>query len=85
MGLLSLTSLDLSHNNILTLADDSLAGLPSLEILSLSHNHLQVVSALWMTGTPLLMELLVMDNDITNVEEDALAGLGNFSEINLAG
>eukprot|EP00090_Calanus_glacialis_P008362 TRINITY_DN16684_c0_g1_i1.p1 TRINITY_DN16684_c0_g1~~TRINITY_DN16684_c0_g1_i1.p1 ORF type:complete len:777 (-),score=161.48 TRINITY_DN16684_c0_g1_i1:366-2696(-) len=85
LGLLSLTSLDLSHNNILTLADDSLAGLPSLEILSLSHNHLQVVSALWMTGTPLLMELLVMDNDITNVEEDALAGLENLSEINLAG
>ena len=68
LGLVSLTSLDLSHNNILTLADESLAGLPSLEILFLSHNHLQVVPGLWLVGKPLLRELLVMDNDITNIE-----------------
>jgi Leucine-rich repeat (LRR) protein len=85
LGLVSLSSLDLSHNNILTLAEESLSGLPSLEILSLSHNHLQVVSSMWVVGTPLLMELLVMDNDITNVEEDALTGLHNLHQINLAG
>jgi len=85
LGLLSLTSLDLSHNSILTLGDESLTGLPSLESLSLSHNHLQVVSSLWMIDTPLLRELLVMDNDITNVEEDAFTGLEHLTEINLAG
>ena len=72
LGLLSLTTLDLSNNNILILADESLTGLPSLETLFLSHNHLQVVSGLWLVGTPLLM-----DNDITNVAEDAFAGLEN--------
>ena len=35
--------------------------------------------------TPLLRKLLVMDNDITNVEEGAFTGLEHLTEINLRG
>ena len=84
-GLRSLSSLDLSHNQIVALGPGSLAGMPRLQHLALAHNYLQAVSGAWLRPLPSLETLLVMDNDISLVEEGSLDTLTNLTEINLAG
>ena len=84
-GLRSLSSLDLSHNQIVALGPGSLAGLPRLQHLALAHNYLQAVSGAWLRPLPSLQTLLLMDNDISLVEEGSLDTLANLTEINLAG
>ena len=84
-GLASLASLDLSHNNIVSLSPGSLTGLKSLIHLSLSHNYLQVVSGSWLDKVPSLNSLLIMDNDIIMVEDKSFKSLKNLTEVNLAG
>ena len=84
-GLASLTSLDLSHNNIVSLSPGSLAGLKSLVHLSLSHNYLQIVTGSWLDKVPRLNSLLLMDNDIIMVEDKAFDSLKDLMEVNLAG
>ena len=57
----------------------------SLASLSLGHNYLQVVSTAWLYHLTNLTSLLVMDNDISSVEDGALDSLSRLVEINLAG
>ena len=81
----SLISLDLSHNKIVDLAPGSMSGLVSLQHLTLSHNYLQTVSADWLGHVPRVTRVMLMDNDITRVEDGALDSLDNLDQINLAG
>lgn len=58
----------------------------SLSVLSLAHNHLQTVSPAWLAHPgPGLTRLLLMDNDISAVEDHSFDNLANITEINLAG
>ena len=59
--------------------------MPRLQHLALAHNYLQAVSGAWLRPLPSLETLLVMDNDISLVEEGSLDTLTNLTEINLAG
>ena len=55
-------------------------------MLSLAHNHLQTVSPAWLAHPgPGLTRLLLMDNDISAVEDHSFDNLGNITEINLTG
>ena len=55
-------------------------------MLSLAHNHLQTVSPAWLAHPgPGLTRLLLMDNDISAVEDHSFDNLANITEINLAG
>ena len=69
----------------MALGPGSLAGLPRLQHLALAHNYLQAVSGAWLRPLPSLQTLLLMDNDISLVEEGSLDTLANLTEINLAG
>ena len=58
----------------------------SLSVLTLAHNHLQTVSPAWLAHPgPGLTRLLLMDNDISAVEDHSFDNLNNITEINLAG
>ncbi|XP_049881428.1 uncharacterized protein LOC126377626 [Pectinophora gossypiella] len=71
--LINLTHLDLSHNEIVAVSGASLAQLSSLFHVDLSHNFLRSLSAEPLKSLGGLSELLLHDNDISIIDDGALA------------
>ncbi|CAK1589699.1 unnamed protein product [Parnassius mnemosyne] len=71
--LTNLTHLDLSHNEIVAVSGASLAQLTNLIHLDLSHNFLRSLSAEPLKTLGRLTDLLLHDNDISMIDDGALA------------
>ncbi|EDW74847.2 uncharacterized protein Dwil_GK15901 [Drosophila willistoni] len=80
-----LQTLSLQHNNISSLAPNSLAGLSSLRVLNLSYNHLESLPADAFAGNKELRELHLQGNDLYDLPKGLLHRLEQLLVLDLSG
>ncbi len=81
----SLSILDVRHNNIETIEDESLANLANLKTLKMNGNRLSSVPTTALSKLVNLEILYLGQNNYFQVEENSLAGLVNLRKLDLSG
>nr|AVK72278.1 slit [Xenoturbella bocki] len=79
----SLTRLDLSHNFITTLSNNSVYDLPSLQTLVLSYNRIRCILDDVFSGLPSLRILSLHGNEISSIPDGTFSDLTSLSHIAL--
>ncbi len=83
-GLISLTTLYLSHNALQEIESDAFGGLVSLERLYLSYNGLQEMEPGVFGGLGSLKQLRLDNNALQEIEPGMFGGLGSLEELDLS-
>lgn len=80
-----LQQLNLQHNNISSLAANSLAGLSSLRVLNLSYNHLETLPADSFAGNKELREIHLQGNELYDLPKGLFHRLEQLLVLDLSG
>lgn len=74
---INVKELDLTHNYIVTIHNDTFDNMTKLEVVRLSHNAIKDINPVWFQGSPNVYKLSIIYNELTSIPGSAFKNMAS--------